>query len=117
MSSKRKLLRKIMAGIIETPAGWEHIVAAATADTASVPVLTATVPQESTAGISEMTATIDTTVVEDVPTEVPVTTVYRIADDLTEAPTSKKVSKARRPKTTTKRTSIKRKASHKAKKE
>jgi hypothetical protein len=49
--------------------------------------------------------------------EAPVATAYRIADDLTEVPPSKKVSKKRRTKTTTKRTITKRNVSPKAKKE
>ena len=114
MSSKKKLLRKIMAGIIEVPEGWGEIVKAATVDANGHPMTITTVVQEDTTETTEITAAVDTTPVEMTEpapietTEALATAIHRDTKELTERTSRKNASKTRQTRTTTTRTTTKR---------
>jgi len=117
MSSKRKLLRKIMAGIMKAPEGWEQLVESATNNVVPVRAATAAATQENASETVEITATVDTIVADAAPTEtteVPTTRTHRVAQDLTAQPPRKNAPK---PPTGRPRTATKRNISSKAKKE
>jgi hypothetical protein len=120
MSSKKKLLRKIIAGIVEAPEGWEQLVEAATSDTIPQPATTVVVAQESATEIEEVTTTLETPAVEIVlpeTIEVPTTTTSAAGQEVAAHTTRKTASKPRKTRTIPKRTPTKRKSPPKAKKE
>jgi len=120
MSSKKKLLRKILAGLVEAPDGWDLLVKTATGDTIPQTATTVVVAQESTTEIEEVTTTLETPAVEIAlpeTTEVPTTTTSVGGQEVAAHTTRKTASKSRKARTIPKRTPTKRKSYPKAKKE
>jgi len=120
MSSKRKLLRKIKAGLIEVPEGWEQLIESMDSDTVPQPASTTVTAQEGPIVITETTIAPEVPAVEKVPLEaieepaMPTSTAGREA---ARPPARRAATKTRKAKTASKQAATKRKMRSKAKKE